>query len=238
LRAAASTPAGINVGPQIIPRGSQGERAYEYIRKELLRGRFAPTTMLPVEALASEIGVSRQPVMEAMRRLSDDGLVQVIPQVGCRVAVHSPREIADFFRVFAVVEGILANLAAERHDPKELVRLRLLSAEIGVLRKPKTPPPVQSEGYRTLNREFHGVIHSMARAPQIAQLARGFWDRSDFHLTSSSSFSLFAERLEAAHHDHEEIIKLIESRNAEQAGTTMRDHILAFSKRLHEELLE
>jgi DNA-binding GntR family transcriptional regulator len=219
-----------------LARGWQGRRAHDYVRQELLRGRFRPSEPLSVEGLAAEIGVSRQPLMEAMRRLSEEGLVEIIPQVGCRVAVHTPAEIADFFRLFATVEGLLARLAAERHEPRELRRLRLVSAEIGVLRSPKVKAAERSEGYRTINREFHSLIHDMARAPQIAQLAQSFWDRSDFHLTSSSSLRLFAERLEQAHDEHESLLGFISARKAERAAAQMTNHILSFSARLHEAL--
>ena len=189
-----------------------------------------------IDELASEIGVSRQPIMEAMRRLAAERLVEIIPQVGCRVATHSLEDIGDFFRMFASIEGLLAQLAAERHEVGELRRLRLISGEIALLRSPKVNAAARSEGYRTLNREFHGIIHAMARAPEIATLAESCWDRSDFHLTSSSSHRLFAERLHEAQDEHESVIKLLASRKAKLASATMMEHILSFRHQLIEAL--
>jgi DNA-binding GntR family transcriptional regulator len=213
-------------------RGSQGPRAYEHVKSELLRGRFRPNEMLSVDDLASEVGVSRQPLLEAMRRLAAERLVEIIPQVGCRVATHSVQEIGDFFQLFATVEGLLAQLAAERHEPRELRRLRSVSGEIGALRSPKVDVDERSEGYRTLNREFHGLIHEMARAPEIAAFAQSCWDRSDFHLTSSSSLRLFAERLNEAQDEHEALITVISARKAQLAAVTMTEHILSFRAQL------
>jgi DNA-binding GntR family transcriptional regulator len=213
-------------------RGSQGQRSYEQIKHDLLRGRFRPAEVFSIDALAAELGVSRQPIMDAMRRLAAERLVEVIPQVGCRVATHSLQEIGDFFYLFASVEGLLAQLAAERHTPPELRRLQLVSGEIAALRGPKVSAAARSEGYRTLNREFHGLIHQMARAPQIASFAQSCWDRSDFHLTSSSSHRLFAERLREAHDDHESLLGLLAARKGTAAGTTMKGHILGFRESL------
>jgi DNA-binding GntR family transcriptional regulator len=217
-------------------RGSQGQRSYDYLKHELLRGRFRPSETLPIEVLAHEIGVSRQPILDAMRRLAADRLIEIIPQVGCRVSTHTTQEIGDFFRLFAAVEGLLAQLGAERHEAKELSRLQLISREIGALRSPKVNSATRSEGYRTLNREFHGLIHVMARAPEIADLAESCWDRSDFHLTSSSSLRLFAERLNEAHDEHESVMTHMAARKGQLAAVTMTKHILCFREQLLEAL--
>jgi DNA-binding GntR family transcriptional regulator len=209
-------------------RGSQGQRAYEHVKQQLLRGRFLPAQMLSIDELAAEVEVSRQPILEAMRRLATERLVEIIPQVGCRVATHSAQEIGDFFQLFATIEGLLAQLAAVRHDERELRRLRTVSKEIGTLRSPGVDAAGRSEGYRSLNREFHGLIHDMARAPEIASLAQSCWDRSDFHLTSSSSLRLFAERLDEAQDEHDALITVLATRKGQLAQVTMTEHILSF----------
>jgi DNA-binding GntR family transcriptional regulator len=197
-------------------RSSQGERAYEHVKHEL--------------------SVSRQPILDAMRRLAGERLVEIIPQVGCHLAVHTRHEIGDFFLLFASVEALLTQLAAERHDDRELRRLRLISGEIGVLRSPGVSTAERSEGHRTLNREFHGIIHEMARAPELASLSEGYWDRSDFYLTSSSSHQLFAERLTEAYNEHEALITVLAARKSQLAAATMSEHILSFRGQLLEAL--
>lgn len=225
-----------NPGSAAGTRGSQGQRSYEYVRQELLRGRFQPLEILPIDALALEVGVSRQPILDAMRRLAEKRLIEIIPQVGCRLAKPSHHEIGDFFTLFASVEALLARFAAERHEDRELRRLRLISGEIGELRSPGIDVTARAEGHRSLNREFHGIIHEMARAPEIAHLSESFWDRSDFYLTSASSHSLFAERLSEAHDEHEALITVLASRKGNLASATMEEHILGFRAQLLEAL--
>ena len=53
--------------------------------------------------------------MEALRRLSGDGLVDIIPQVGCQVTTYSPREVEDFFVMFGGFEGTLGHRRAAPH---------------------------------------------------------------------------------------------------------------------------
>ncbi len=110
-----------------LARSSQSQRAYNHIKSELLHGRFSPAETFVIDDLASELGVSRQPVLDAMRRLAHEHLVDVIPQVGCSVANPTPQEISDFFLVFSTVEGLLAQLAAERGERKDIHQLKLIS---------------------------------------------------------------------------------------------------------------
>lgn len=211
-----------------LQRGSQGQRALDFIKGQLVTGLYLPGMTLPIDALAAEIGVSRQTVLEAMRSLAKAGLVSIVPQVGCQVAVHTHELIGDFFLLFAQVEGMLAGLAAARHEAEELPRLKSIEAEIAALLAPQFSQRQRGERHRLLNHEFHGHIHNLARAPEIAQLAKSFWDRSDFHLTTTPHAQIYADRLEIADHEHDDIILCMEARDEERAEKLMRDHVLGF----------
>jgi hypothetical protein len=62
--------------------GPLNQAVYDVLRERLLEGRYPAGTRLPTDDLRSELGVSKQPVMEALRRLAADGMVQIVPQVG------------------------------------------------------------------------------------------------------------------------------------------------------------
>src|SRR5215470_3244264 len=66
---------------------------YDLLKERLLEGEFQAGERLSVEALKAEFGVSKQPVMEALRRLSSEGLVEIIPQVGCRIPVYGSVDV-------------------------------------------------------------------------------------------------------------------------------------------------
>lgn len=65
------------------------ETVYDEVKDAIIRGVLAPGEKVSVEELCTQFGVSRQPVMEAMRRLSGDWFVDIVPQVGCRVCDYS-----------------------------------------------------------------------------------------------------------------------------------------------------
>lgn len=211
-----------------MQRGFQGQRALDFLKERLVTGFYAPGVTLPIDSLAAEIGVSRQTVLEAMRLLAQAGLVSIVPQVGCLVAKHTKDEIGDFFLLFARVEGMLAGLAAARHSPEEISRLRSINKEIDALLAPQFTQRQRGEQHRLLNHEFHGHIHTIARAPEVAKLAKSLWDRSDFHLATTPHAKIYADRLETADQEHGQIIDCIERRNGKRAEKLMLAHVLGF----------
>ena len=99
------------------------EDVYEYLRGELLAGRLAAGARLREQEVATALGVSRTPVREAVRRLAQDGLLVIQPNRG--VMVHEPdlTEARATYQVRAMLEGMAAELAAERAVPEARARL-------------------------------------------------------------------------------------------------------------------
>jgi len=139
---------------------------YDLLKERLLEGEFQAGERLPVEALRVEFGVSKQPVMEALRRLSSEGLVEIIPQVGCRVPVYSGADVSDFFAIFGGMEGAVAGVAAQRCTDAQIDQLSAANGEIRRLID-EPDPAARSRGYLVLNRRFHGIIQDMARTAKF-----------------------------------------------------------------------
>lgn len=70
--------------------------AYEHLKARILEGDLGPGDRLSVLALAQALACSRVPVMEALKRLQAEGLVDIVPQVGCQVAVPTAGDVEDF----------------------------------------------------------------------------------------------------------------------------------------------
>src|SRR5580698_6003257 len=83
-------PAAVSSGRRLAPV------VYDLLKERLLAGEFQAGERLSVESLKAEFAVSKQPVMDALRRLSSEGLVEIIPQVGCRVPAHGSADVTDF----------------------------------------------------------------------------------------------------------------------------------------------
>lgn len=214
-----------------LRRSGLAEYVYETVKDSILDGLFKPSESIPVDTLSNELGVSRQPVMDALKRLSLEGFVVILPQVGCHVREYSAREITDFFRLFAEGEALIASLIAERATNNEIAVLEEISAKIGKLQDLKEDPEVISRKYRLLNRKLHYEMRSVSQSAPLAEVVETLGDRSDFFIATAHR-PLFADRLARAHSEHEEIIAAFKARDAEQASAVMKTHILHVEERI------
>ncbi|SFL39450.1 GntR family transcriptional regulator [Geodermatophilus ruber] len=202
-----------------------GTLAYRQIKEQLLEGRWAAGERLSVEMFKSALGVSKQPVMEALRRLSADGLVEIVPQVGCRVTSYGPQDVADFFTLFGAFEGAISAVAAQRRTPADLAVLDEVHARVGHLCGERDAA-VRAHGYREFNREFHGIIHRMARSDMVEEMSLRMWDLSDFLINTAGPPQPLSGALDERHADHEEIRQALVAGDADRARAATERHIV------------
>src|ERR1700736_458108 len=93
------------------------------LRHAILSGRLKPGERLVEERLADELGVSRNPVREAIRALASEGLIEVTARRGAAVATMTEQEVRETIELRALLEGQNARLAARRHDQQIIKRI-------------------------------------------------------------------------------------------------------------------
>ena len=96
---------------------------YEHIRDAILTGRLAPGQRVVAAKIAEEMGVSRMPVRESLRRLETEGLITTVPHKEAVVRRLSAKEMEDIYSVRLVLEGYGGRLAARRITPEEIAKL-------------------------------------------------------------------------------------------------------------------
>lgn len=176
-----------------------GQRVYDHVKQRLLEGDLEPGGDLSVVALAEQLCCSRVPVMEAMKRLETEGLIDIIPQVGCRVAIPHAHDAMDFFALFAGVEGVMARFAAERRTEDDLVMFKSVCEHIDEVAGAAGSAESRDPSYRQLNLLFHRAIHEMARSPLTSEISVGLWDRADFYIKAAFGSLYFSSRVKRAH---------------------------------------
>ena len=214
-------------------RGGLAERAYDHIKRMLITGEVTRRDWFPIDKIAGTLKTSRQPVMDALRRLSTEGFVDIVPQVGCRPRNPEISEIRDFYRLFAEGESIIAELAAERATSENILAFRLISSQISALANQLGELANIADTYRSLNRQLHSEIRRAARSPSLAEIVESLGDRSDFYIAFFRD-KVFALNLKVAHAEHEEVIAAIVSGDPRKARSAMKKHIKATEKRLEE----
>jgi DNA-binding GntR family transcriptional regulator len=201
-----------------------GPYVHGAVKERLLEGEWKAGEFLPVEGLKLEFGTSKQPIMEAMRLLVADGLVEIVPQVGCRVPAYSTDEVTDFFTVFASLEAETAAVAARRRTDQQLGELSEINAKIGLLTSVASAMD-RVRQYRALNRDFHQVILEMTHSEILMRTSTRMWDMSDLLINGSELGLPLSDDVAARYEEHERLIVTFEQHNSVGAREAMRDHI-------------
>lgn len=206
-------------------------KAYRHIKDILLSGSVKSDEWLSIDKISESLGSSRQPVMNALKRLKIEGYVEIVPQVGCRVRTPPTQEMEDFFRLFANGEALIAELAAQRALPNDIISLQLISAQIGNLTLTDEHDTAEGESYRILNRKLHTEMRRICRSPLLTDVIEGLADRSDFYIAISDK-PVFALNINQAHEEHESIVRAIANHEPLIARKAMLDHIFATERRI------
>lgn len=156
--------------------------AYAYLKGLLLDGGLDPADRISSDGIGRALSISRAPVGDVIRRLTMDGLLEVLPQVGVRVVTPVPAEVADFYELFAATEAVIGRLAASRRTPAEAVALRQLLTTLASRNDLPDDPDERAAALRQRNRRRYERLHQLARSPLSTGIGESFWDRSDFFL--------------------------------------------------------
>ncbi|MEW1963778.1 GntR family transcriptional regulator [Microbacterium sp. NPDC077644] len=212
------------------PRKS--DMVYRAIKQDLIRGKYKVGQDLVIVDLSGRLGTSRQPVLEALKRLDREGFVEVIPQIGVRTIRPTADGVRDFYRVFGNVEGLAAEIAAGRVLPDEMEQLRLRTAEMDERVSAGEVPMID---YLLLNRRVHSAIHTMTGSPEVIRAAEAYWDKSDFLIATIFGSSDDANSFRVSH-DHDAILQAIERGDAPGARKLATEHILSVGRALADRL--
>lgn len=198
---------------------SLGERAYRRLRESIVRGMLPAGRKISERSLATELGISAQPVREALRRLEQDGMVVTLPRRGTVVAEVGPAQLAELGRIRAALEGVACALAAERIDDAALAGLR------GILARMEAgTAAADAEALDEANEEFHALIH---RATGNLFLIRSLASlRAYDHLGRHRAVGSTPRDLPKALAEHQGIVVALKRRDAALAEARMRQHVL------------
>ena len=210
------------------------DRLAKAIGTRVLAGEIPTGARLRQEALASEFGVSRTPVREALRMLQASGIVEVHPNRGAVVRRPATREVREAYEVRAELEGLAAELAAARAQEPHLRSLREAEAlfrgscDTLIARRDSsgdgTPSAHEIREWMHGNDLFHRAVHDAAGNDRLSRTIVELHLNFPRNLTSivlSGSSRLLTENVE----QHAAIRAAIEGGEGAEARRRMVDHI-------------
>jgi DNA-binding GntR family transcriptional regulator len=202
--------------PQISDHQSLADRAHAAIREAIVSGRLRGGERLVEAQLARDLGTSRGPVREALRRLSDEGLADILPRRGAVVRTRTPEEIRAISDFRIAIETMAARLAV-RHAVSTAPLHNL------VARLARAAARGDEQEVVALDLAFHGALCEASANPyltgayqQIEAQIRMFVALGDAHY----------DDLAALPPEHEAIVVALESGDEVAADQAIRTHIL------------
>lgn len=197
--------------------GITAEGVYEEIRAQILSGRRFGGEWLREEDLASEIGVSRTPVREALRRLAADGLVRHERHRGVQVLSWSVDDLEEIFTIRGLLEPFGARLAA-MSEALDLDALDELATAMDRAADPRRDP----EALTALNNRFHTAIVIASGSDRLRSLLASIVQVPLVQSTFAHYTPTALARSLAQHH---EIVEALRAGDADWAESAMRSHI-------------
>lgn len=193
------------------------EIVFESMREAILSGVLEPGERLMEIQLAEEMGVSRTPVREAIRKLELENFVVMIPRKGAYVAGVSSKDVADVFEIRSALEGLAAGLAAERITEDELEQMER------VLFYRANEGEMDLEQIVKSDTDFHALVYSASRNERLIQILANL--REQIQRFRATSLAV-PGRNKLALEEHRMIVEALRRHDSEEAQALAMAHIV------------
>lgn len=190
---------------------------FQTLRQAILIGELKPGERLMEIHLANELGVSRTPIREAIRKLELEGLVVMVPRKGAYVASISEQQLLDVLEVRRALETLSVSLACERITQNELDELKKACSEFE-----ETTYSMDATGVARADVRFHDIILRATKNNRLVsllnQISEQMYRYRFEYIKDTSNYSNLVK-------EHEELYYAMTNQDAERAVEVIRIHI-------------
>jgi len=206
---------------------SLAEKAYVAIRRLIVTLELGPGSVINERELVEQLGIGRTPVREALRRLAQEGLVEVYPRRGMFVTDVDVRNLAAISEVRAALEPEAARLAAERATDAERAELQELLDALDT-------GASHDQALMALDERIHRAVYRCARNDLLATTLE------QYYVLALRIWTIALDRqheLNDAVQGHRALLEAIHDGDGERAAATMRAHVEDFEQAMRRVLL-
>lgn len=189
------------------------------LRAMVFERALAPGEWIDEKALAAGWQISRTPLREALKVLAAEGLVELVPQRGCRVVELSDDDADQLFPVMALLEGRCAYEATRNASAADRALLRHWHDELE-----RHAAAQDRDAYYRANHEFHTLVQRLARN---RWLDRSTGDLRQFLRLMRGRQLKLPGRIDTSIREHRMLIEAMLAGDAGRAERTMHDHLMA-----------
>jgi DNA-binding GntR family transcriptional regulator len=215
-----------------VRRETLGAQVYHLLRDRILRGEIAGGSRLIQGPLSEEIGTSRIPVRDALKRLESDGLVKCDETGRYSVVQFSAEDAEEVYAIRRQLEPFAVELAARAMTSEAMGEIKSLFNELN-----KAARRRQLEKYIEINTSFHMAIYEASGMVRLVRIIRGLYSG-----VPALTPIVLEGRIVRSQEEHAEIVDRLAARDGPGAARAMDRHIenalaeLQKSKRVTSEL--
>lgn len=200
------------------------DQAHALVKEQIISARYLPGQFLQEAELCADLGMGRTPVRQALQRLHQEGLLDVIHRKGVVVRSDSLTELLFALEARILVEPYCAAKCAERASPSDIESLMTLHREYQHMREKGDRVALME-----IDRKMHAMIGNVAGNKLLLELLRPIqermsrlwflphWQRDDFGETA---------------HEHDALIAAIREHRSDAASAAMQVHLESLKQRI------
>ena len=200
----------------MIQSASLADRVFEHLENAIYTGVYPAGAVLTETYLSQELGVSRTPVREALRRLAQERLIEETGK-GSRVVGVTPQDVEDIYEIRLRTEGLATRWAATRMSPEQLRQLQEL---LELHRFYLTQQNV--EQLKNMDTQFHTVIYEACGSDTLRDILTSL-HRKTQHFRRCSLSHL--ERAAVAAEEHRAILEALAAQDPQRAEEAAVLHV-------------
>jgi len=197
--------------------GTLVEGAYQGIRQRILDNVWSPGYQALEQEIASQLGMSRTPVHEALVRLAKEGLVEVAPRRGMRVLPVSPTDMREIYEILTALESMAATILAKRRPSSS--ELKPLITATSAMEKALQKNDL--DAWARADEQFHEKLVLMAGNKLLSDAVMRYWDRA--HRARMFTLRLRPKPVNSTQ-EHMQMVECLRAGDVSGAAETTRSH--------------
>ncbi len=210
----------VNIPETLSPvrKISLSESLVEYIKQQILAGGLSPGERIVETKLAEDLGISQTPVREALRQLSGEGIVTLVPNRGPIVRSLDMQDVFEIYSIRAGLEGLSMRFATQGASAEEVVRLQEFHRR---MEQKLNDDSVDVEMMLQDSASIHQYIIDLSRHSRIISMYRSI----SFQISLVNRILGKESSKQKEVDQHREVAEALASRDPNLAETVMRRHI-------------
>ena len=206
------------------------EIAYERLKDAIRNANLPPGEPLSENRLSKLLGISRTPVREALQKLSQEGMVEIIPGRAVRIANRSFKDVVDVLYIRLLLEPGMMRLVAENITEEQIELLWNCIVHMEGAAKSGDRP-----GWARADTVWHETISDACPNQLLGEMALQM--RNRIHQYANVENELKIQQLINGTAEHRQITEAVATRDGEQAEKVMRDHLVSLRENLFDQLI-